>query len=149
VVRYGTAWSIGRANVNKCDILIENDTVSGVHATLNLINRSYYIVDNGSMNGTYVINNADEQEANTFIKLSNGDFIKFGNAKFTYQKLIESSSYSTGATIRDFEKKYGKSNNQKEKIEQKEEPKGKKIFCKECMNVAYKGQECKDCGHIN
>ncbi len=47
-----TRLTIGRAPQN--DIAVQDETVSSFHAVISYLNRSYFVEDSGSVNGTYV-----------------------------------------------------------------------------------------------
>lgn len=67
---------IGRHQEN--DILIDNMTISNIHATLTFENNQFFIQDNISTNGTYV---NDVKISKVVIK--NGDIIRIGKARLT------------------------------------------------------------------
>jgi diguanylate cyclase (GGDEF)-like protein len=69
--------SIGRADT--CTICVATDQVSRKHATVQAILGKYYLVDNGSTNGTFV----NEQKVER-AKLQDGDQIRVGKTVLKY-----------------------------------------------------------------
>lgn len=76
----GPALVLGRART--ADIVVENDTVSSRHASLQLdtIRNSLRITDLGSSNGTYV----NDRQITTGEAMP-GDTVRFGKAEFQYK----------------------------------------------------------------
>jgi two-component system, cell cycle response regulator len=72
-----TEVSIGRAD--NCTICVATDQVSRKHATVQAILGKYYLVDNGSTNGTFV----NEQKVER-AKLLDGDQIRVGKTVLKY-----------------------------------------------------------------
>ncbi len=72
-----TEVSIGRADT--CTICVPSDQVSRKHATVQHILGKYYLVDNGSTNGTFV----NEQRLER-AKLQDGDQIRVGKTVLKY-----------------------------------------------------------------
>jgi len=72
-----TEVSIGRADT--CTICVPSDQVSRKHATVQHILGKYYLVDNGSTNGTFV----NEQKLER-AKLQDGDQIRVGKTVLKY-----------------------------------------------------------------
>ena len=69
--------SIGRAET--CTICVATDQVSRKHATVQAILGKYYLVDNGSTNGTFI----NEQKVDR-AKLQDGDQIRMGKTVLKY-----------------------------------------------------------------
>jgi diguanylate cyclase (GGDEF)-like protein len=69
--------SIGRAET--CTICVATDQVSRKHATVQAILGKYYLVDNGSTNGTFI----NEQKVDR-AKLQDGDQIRVGKTVLKY-----------------------------------------------------------------
>ncbi len=81
----GRKFDLGGANVvigrsSRCDIRVDQDSISRQHATLSLEGKVATIADMGSTNGTFV---NDELVAGSR-ELQNGDFIKIGRTIFKY-----------------------------------------------------------------
>ena len=77
-------FKIGRSNNVVDYVITDNKSISRSHATLIIKNDVCYIIDNGSLNGTYINGNSivpDEEKS-----LKNGDRIKLYNEQFTYLK---------------------------------------------------------------
>ena len=69
--------AIGRGEKN--NIVLDSPIVSGKHAKIKRMGTDYHLIDMGSMNGTYVNENAVKE-----CVLKNGDEIVIGEAKFIY-----------------------------------------------------------------
>ena len=65
-------------------VITDNRSVSRSHATLVIRNDVCYIMDNGSLNKTYI--NGSALVPKTECVLSNGDNIKLYNERFVYLK---------------------------------------------------------------
>ena len=72
---------IGGAAV--CEIIIDNPSVSGEHATIFCRENEFLIKDNFSTNGT-IVNGVSISEG----KLEDGDELKFGNALFKFKSIF-------------------------------------------------------------
>lgn len=68
--------SIGRQNA---DILINDNTVSRIHAIITTENGSYFLQDNNSTNGTFVNGRRVSQSP-----LKPGDLIRLGNIEIKF-----------------------------------------------------------------
>ena len=69
--------TIGRHK--ECDIVLEDMTVSRMHAELQRRDHGFVLVDGGSLNGTYV----NRRPAGS-VRLQDGDQIWIGKARFTF-----------------------------------------------------------------
>jgi adenylate cyclase len=76
-------FTIGRDQ--KCSLTIAESTVSRNHAVIQLISEKYYIVDNGSSNGTY----KDGKIVQSAILLEDKSVIQCGNAQIIFYADIE------------------------------------------------------------
>ncbi|MDA3627047.1 FHA domain-containing protein [Saccharopolyspora oryzae] len=74
----GPRISIGRDR--DCDIVVEDMTVSRVHAELRLREGRYVVVDGGSLNGTYL-----NRRPVDIAELGDGDELWIGKARFTFR----------------------------------------------------------------
>ena len=72
------AVKIGRAK--DCDIIIEEPSVSSVHATMERVSGGYILKDQGSTNGITL-----DDDLMEIIDLRNGDDVKVGDVKFDYE----------------------------------------------------------------
>jgi hypothetical protein len=74
--------TIGRSR--RCDVKIENDSVSKVHATIafDRSNGDYFVVDEGSRNGTCI--NGEPVDANARMPLWPGAYVSFGDGVFVF-----------------------------------------------------------------
>ena len=73
------SFSIGRDP--SCDLFLNNMTVSRLHATITITGDSARIVDEGSLNGTWV-NGAVVDQA----PLSNGSILQIGTFEMVFQR---------------------------------------------------------------
>lgn len=88
-------WSIGRADAKKCDILLNHSTVSSTHAKLSFENGKYFLVDNNSTNGTYILRNNQKIILNKKTEILPNDSIYIGQYKIDTMGLIELSINSS------------------------------------------------------
>ncbi len=160
--RENLAWSIGRLNTEKADILIDNDTVTKVHATLNLFQGKYYLIDNESKNGTYIQSSGDGTivEAKEHIALNYSDIIFFGEFRCQLQDLVEASSQSMFTIITSLVQLYSKSSGYETGPVPMPDPKprptppeptpppkpGKRMRCFSCKAIVFSNQPCQTCG---
>ncbi|MER7076878.1 FHA domain-containing protein [Saccharopolyspora kobensis] len=81
----GTGFAIGGPSITigrdrDCDIVVEDMTVSRVHAELRLRDGKYVVVDGGSLNGTYL-----NRQPVDIAELVDGDEIWIGRVRFTFR----------------------------------------------------------------
>ncbi|KAA5830088.1 FHA domain-containing protein [Saccharopolyspora hirsuta] len=81
----GTGFAIGGSRITigrdrDCDIVVEDMTVSRVHAELRLRDGRYVVVDGGSLNGTYL-----NRQPVDIAELSDGDELWIGRVRFTFR----------------------------------------------------------------
>ena len=73
---------IGKSN-ERADYTVKNNgAISRVHAEITVVGDEYYIIDKGSTNHTYV--NGSMIEAESSVRIYDGDEIKLANEKFTF-----------------------------------------------------------------
>lgn len=74
--------SIGRSR--KCDVRVENESVSKSHASIVLDRGSggYFVTDEGSRNGTYI--NGEKIESGVRTSLWSGAYLSFGDAVYVF-----------------------------------------------------------------
>ncbi len=89
---YGLSFGVyeGRNKVGRsveCDITISDASVSEIHAIILYRNEKYYLLDQGSSNGTYLNNNDIDFDS---VEINDGDFIIFGKgrAKFKFKSSL-------------------------------------------------------------
>jgi hypothetical protein len=77
-----TPVTIGRSR--RCDVRIENDSVSKVHASVvyDRATGEYYIVDENSRNGTYI--NGEPLTAGVPSPIWSGAYVSYGDAVFVF-----------------------------------------------------------------
>jgi len=75
------ANTIGRSS-RKCDLVVEDGTVSGEHARIQFENGQFVIYDLASLNGTFVNGQRTQRQL-----LMDGDEIKLGDSVFVFKKV--------------------------------------------------------------
>ncbi len=85
-------YLIGREDANRADILINNDTVSGLHAKIwyEESTGNFWIKDLQSFNGTYIIRDREFFKINNSSKIFPNDTIRFGNYEILFSQLLKS-----------------------------------------------------------
>lgn len=73
---------IGRLNRNDIDICIAQNTVSAEHAQIEYKDNSFYLIDLGSRNGTYL--NEGKQRITSEVHIKNDDIIYFDQYRFRF-----------------------------------------------------------------
>jgi len=131
-------WRIGRKKESKNMIVLSNDTISSLHATLKFEDGLFFLKDENSTNGTYVIRDGNTETINNFIELYPDDIIIFGDLELSFENLINKIP-STFSVNKD-------ANNQKffKNI--------KKIRCLQCMKPIDSNKPCPSCNstkHLN
>ncbi len=77
LIRLESAVGSGESN----DLVIRDDSVSRRHALVRRHRRKWQVIDRGSTNGTYV----GERKAVDWIKLRDGEEVRFGGARFIFR----------------------------------------------------------------
>lgn len=139
------AWSIGRENVDQADILLPNDTVSKNHATLNLHNGQYYLIDNGSTNGTYLAPNL-AKIVDTHTPINPNDIIHFGEFKCMGKDLIYASEHANFTNTDCLITVSGKSNQIQPTPKPIDSKPGTRTRCRDCLATTFTNQPCENCG---
>ena len=75
---------VGRSNIADNYVITDNRSVSRSHITLIIQNNICYIVDNNSLNNTYV--NGVKLIPEKKVELKNGDSVRLSNERFWYYK---------------------------------------------------------------
>lgn len=143
----GSGWSIGRADAGKSDILISGDTISAVHASLNYLNGKFYIIDNKSRNGSYIIRDNKKIVLTSHVELLATDSIVFGATEVSFNELLSYSSKSNPQNISalGFIAGTNKAVN-KPKVQPVINNKDtKKIRCMDCMQPIMSNVKCPSC----
>jgi hypothetical protein len=166
------AWSIGRIDSNKCDILLQGDSISGIHATLNFQDGRFYLIDNDSTNGTYILRDGQKYEITKHTEIYPRDTIIFSQSEYQLDDLIEYSEQVQGtstnslivvsgisvnsgyenndndlsnSTVRQVELA-SQNNSKKDYRKDRIDDKTKKIRCFECTTVIPINKPCSQCG---
>ena len=159
------AWSIGRLETNKCDILLQGQSISGVHATLNFLDGKFYIIDNNSTNGTYINRNSYKSSATIHTEIYPTDIIYFGVSEYKLDDLIEFSIQAVGTPTNSLIMVRGMSSSSSintnedniihmqntpslDNLEEKNQPsnENKKTRCHECSTIVSADEICTECG---
>lgn len=87
-------YTIGRENARKADILIDNSTISGLHAKIwfDDSSGSFWIEDLKSQNGTYIIREGSKSKVSFSIKVYASDVIILGKKQLPFSLFLESVS---------------------------------------------------------
>jgi len=67
----------------RCDIVMDSEEISDIHAKILQENKNYKLIDMGSLNGTYV----NSKKITAPRKLEDGDEVIFANKKFIFKKI--------------------------------------------------------------
>ena len=146
----GNGWSIGRLDAKKCDILLDGDTISGVHASLNYLNGKFYLIDTKSKNGSYLIRNGEKILLNEYKEVLPHDSIVFGASEFAFDDLLSFSNNTPSHIIASLKIIQGVS---KSNVKPKQPSKPiqvapvsrKKIRCMDCMKPIIADLVCPSC----
>ena len=122
-------WTIGRDS--RRDIVLRDDTISSLHASLKYENGYFFIKDENSTNGSYIIRSGEKSVLHQYTDVSEEDTIIFGAKSFVLHEIIEKISQKE-IEIPD--------------ISDKSEGKGKKIRCYTCMKPIQSDTICPSCG---
>lgn len=95
-----TVWSIGRRDADRCDVLLDGDTISAVQASLNYMDGKFYLIDNMSRNGSYLIRGSNKILLDKHTEVLPNDAIIFGASEFSFDELLKVSSQSEGHAVR-------------------------------------------------
>lgn len=151
-------WSIGRADAMKADILLDGDTISGIHASLNYLNGKFYLIDNQSRNGSYLLRNNRKKTLVEYTEIIPKDLIVFGASEFSFDDIIAFSLKRQGRSIQSLsiirENSRLQNNSTLEdisKIDNSKEEKSdvivsKKTRCMDCMKPIISNLVCPACG---
>ena len=88
-----------------CDIIFNDPTVSRKHCKIHTRKNGLFIMDSGSLNGTYI--NNDRIEANCYYALYEGDIIKMGNQILEVVALEKTVSSRSGNYLFSMQTIYG------------------------------------------
>lgn len=157
-----SAWSIGRTSADCTHILLDNDTISGNHATLNYQNGKYYLIDNNSLNGTFLIYNNEKIYLNQHYEVRLDDELYFGDKRYVLREIVNMAKPTQGVESSELiildsnfnvntHEEYSQQH-QSERKEDKIEPSNKKIGkrkrirCSSCTSPIFSDQACPKCG---
>jgi pSer/pThr/pTyr-binding forkhead associated (FHA) protein len=121
-------WIIGRKSIAKADILFNEETISAKHAVLKFEDGKFFIIDNNSTNGSYVVRNDMKVSLKNFMEVLPSDFFVFGNYKLSSDELISKA-------IQD----------DPDNMAKQEKTSGKIIRCAECFNPIDSNDICPSC----
>jgi pSer/pThr/pTyr-binding forkhead associated (FHA) protein len=85
-------YTIGRESARKADILIDNSTISGVHAKIwfDESSGSFWIEDLESRNRTYIIREGSKKRVTSPKKVYSSDIIVLGRKQIPFSRFLES-----------------------------------------------------------
>lgn len=154
------AWSIGRADADRCDILLHGETISGVHATLNQHEGNFYLSDSGSTNGTCIKRDDQIIDVRDHTVLLPGDTVCFGRSEYSLDDLVAFSYAADGCDVRVLTVLHGRSPcaDRPVAVDAPSAPQAPgrphelpaqtapKIRCFECTSVISRTRACPECG---
>lgn len=152
-----SAWSIGRTSADCTHILLDSDTVSSNHATLNYQNGKYYLIDNNSLNGTFLIYNDEKIYLNQHYEVRLDDELYFGEKRYVLREVVNMAKSTQGIETSELiilDSNFSVSIHEKptqqpqsEKIEKSHKVgKRKRIRCSSCTSPIFSDQACPKCG---
>lgn len=142
------AWSIGRKGAGRSDVLLEGETISGVHASLNYLAGKFYLIDNKSRNGSYLIRNKQKLNLSEYTEIFPSDIIVFGASEFSFDDMLNYSSKSKGRAITRLSIIESCQPIATTFIPEKliqEKPTTQKVRCIDCMAVILADEICPSC----
>ncbi|HIP13614.1 MAG TPA: FHA domain-containing protein [Arcobacter sp.] len=150
------AWLIGRASADYAHIPLDNDTVSGNHATLNYQDGKFYLIDNNSKNGTFLLYSNETIQLNQHYEVRLDDEIYFGKKRCLLREIVSSAKMTKGVESSELiilNGNYYENSKVDTPIEEKIETpidvkvgKGKRIRCLACTTPIFSNEICPKCG---
>jgi hypothetical protein len=149
-----SAWLIGRTAANSGHILLNDETISGNHATLNYQDGKYYLIDNNSRNGTFLVYKNETILLNQHYEVRPEDEIYFGKKRCFLKEIILLSQLKKGVESSELiilDGNYEPNSEPEisiEKVIESEVPiqKSKRIRCLECTSPIFSHEACPKCG---
>jgi len=150
-----SAWLIGRKDANYGHILLDEDTISGNHATLNYQDGKFYLIDNNSRNGTFLIYNNETIHLNQHYEVRLDDELYFGKKRCLLREIVASAKLTKGVESSELiilDGNYNKNDNIDIPVEKKivkpnvKVGKSKRIRCLECTSPIFSNEACPKCG---
>lgn len=150
-----SAWLIGRTDANYGHILLDEDTISGNHATLNYQDGKFYLIDNNSTNGTFLIYNNETIQLNQHYEVRLDDEIYLAKKRCTLEEIVNLAKRTKGVESSELiilDGDYNKNSSlptpiQKEVTPKITEGKGKRIRCFACTSPIFSNEACPKCGN--
>jgi len=149
-----SAWLIGRDDAKYGHILLDEDTVSSNHATLNYQNGKFYLIDNNSRNGTFLIYKNETILLNQHYEVRLDDELYFGKKRCFLNEIVAYAKLKKGVESSELiilDGNYYANSNTPQKIEEVTKPdvkigKGKRIRCLDCTTPIFSNNACPKCG---
>ena len=149
-----TAWLIGRTDANFAHILLNDETISGNHATLNYQEGKYYLIDNNSTNGTFLVYQHETILLNQHYEVQVEDEIDFGKKRCSLKEIIALSQLREGVESSELivlDGHYAPNTKADISTEKVIEPqisirKSKRIRCLDCTSPIFSHEACPKCG---
>ena len=149
-----SAWLIGRTDANYGHILLDEDTISGNHATLNYQDGKFYLIDNNSRNGTFLIYNNETIQLNQHYEVRLDDEIYFGRKRCFLREIVDSAKLKKGVESSELiilNGNYDANSSVDIPVEKVVKPipkvgKGKRIRCLACTSPIFSNEACPKCG---
>ena len=126
-------YSIGREDARQANILIDNSTISGLHANIWFDESSgnFWIEDTRSRNGTFIIREGSKKKVKSPSKVYASDIVVLGKKQVPFSDFLESVN-DKGKQGHDNKSDSGRSVINMER-------------CLNCMSPKVIGQECTKC----
>jgi len=126
-------YSIGREDAREANILIDNSTISGLHANIWFDESSgnFWIEDTRSSNGTFIIREGSKKKVKSPSKVYASDIVVLGKKQVPFSDFLESVN-DKGNQSHDNKSDSGRSVINMER-------------CLNCMSPKVIGQECTKC----
>ena len=150
-----SAWLIGRTDANYGHILLDENTISGNHATLNYQDGKFYLIDNNSRNGTFLLYKNETIQLNQHYEVRLDDEICFGKKRCLLREIVAYAKLKKGVETSELiilDGNYDAYNSINIPVEKVVKPihkveKGKRIRCFACTSPIFSNEACPKCGN--
>jgi len=116
-------WTIGRKSAKESEILLIGETVSAKHATLKFTDGKFYLIDNKSTNGSYIMRKKEKILLSAYTEILPSDIVYFGDVRLSISDLIDMTNVDNKEFVLE----------------------GKKIRCMVCLKPIDSSKSCPSC----
>jgi len=151
-----SAWLIGRKDADCGHILLDEDTISSNHATLNYQDGKYYLIDNNSKNGTFLVYNNETIHLNQHYEVRLEDELYLGKTRYFLNEIVAFAKLTKGVDSSELiilDGNYNANSSVETPIKVKPEIKPnieggkvKRIRCLDCTSPIFSDKVCPKCG---